>query len=156
MAKQAVNDQTNKELQNQAQYLTFADALEFATYPGFARRMRHAASEELTHYEHFARYMIDRGWEVTHKALETPQAISGENPLELFKAALALELENTMSILALHDMAETEGDGQTCAFLMEWAIKEQTDSVRDLTDRVREIGRQDAAGLLLLDREYGK
>ena len=156
MSKKDLNTQANKERANAAQYDAFADALELATWPGFAKWMRKAADEEREHYQKFADYMIDRGWEVTHTALEAPQTLNGDDPLPLFKAALALEVDNTKSINDLDKKSDDEGDTQTCVFLYSWTVEEQTRSVRDLTDRVKELGRQDAAGLLLLDREYGE
>jgi ferritin len=156
MAKKDLNTQTNKERQNAAQYDCFADAFELAQYPGFAKFMRHAAEEEREHYQKFAGYMIDRGWEVTHTALDAPQSLRGDKPLPIFQAALTLEIENTNSINALYKKCDGEDDTQTCDFLYKWAISEQTSSVRDLTDRVTELARQDAAWLLLLDREYGE
>jgi ferritin len=156
MSLKQINAQMNKERQNSAQYAAFADALESVNWPGFAAWMRKSAAEELEHYCKFSDYLIDRNFTPIHTALDAPQKLDGEKPLPIFEAALALEVENTKTILSLEEAADNEKDGQTCAFLYTWAIPEQTSSVRDLTDRVKELSRQEAAGLLLLDREYGE
>jgi ferritin len=80
--------------------------------------------------------------------------MDGDQPLPLFQAAYSLEQNNTVLINKLAEMAEVEDDEQTESWII-WAIEEQTRSIKDLYDRVLEMSRQDSAGLLMLDREYG-
>jgi ferritin len=147
--------QMNKERQNAAQYDAFAAVLSAANWPGFAAWMQHAADDERVHYGKFRDYLIDRNQTPALTALEQPANKNGAQPIPLFEAALALEQENTASILAIDAEAETVDDCQTETWLI-WAIEEQTRSERELTDALLELRRVDATGLLMLDREYGE
>ncbi len=150
----ALNDQMNKERQNAAAYDAFAAALLAANWPGFAAWMSHAADDERSHYAKFRDYLIDRNQTPRLAALMEPATMDGSDPRPFFRMALELEQSNTASIKAVEDLAESLDDDQTEMFLI-WAIEEQTRSERDLVDRILELSRVDATGLLILDREYG-
>lgn len=156
MILEELNKQMNKERANAAQYAAFATALEAENWSGFAAWMENASNEEMEHYHKFRDHLIALNVRPVLSMLEAPALMDGGNPLPLFQAALQLERDNTDAIIALEKMANEEGDCQTESLLYNWAIPEQTKSVRDLVDRVLEMSRQDAAGLFILDREYGK
>ena len=147
--------QMNKERMNAAQYDAFAAALSAGNWPGFAAWMQHAADDERVHYGKFRDYIIDRNNTPILTELPAPASKNGAQPVPFFEAALALEQENTASILAIDAEAETVDDGQTETWLI-WAIDEQTRSEREITDALLELRRVDATGLLILDREYGE
>lgn len=155
MIQEKLNEQMNKERQNSAQYAAFAAALEAAGWHGFAAWMERASGEEAEHYKRFRDHLIDLNYIPMLSALEAP-VNAGNAPLALFEAALQLERDNTASIIALEEVADTEDDEQTESMLYNWAIPEQTKSVRDLVDRVMELSRVGADGLIILDERYGK
>jgi ferritin heavy chain len=149
-----LNTQMNNERMNAAQYDSLSAALENSAWSGFAKWMREAANDERMHYQKFEAYLIARGYAPQHTALPVPMNMDGDQPLPLFQAAYSLEQNNTVLINKLAEMAEVEDDEQTESWII-WAIEEQTRSIKDLYDRVLEMSRQDSAGLLMLDREYG-
>ena len=152
---QALQDQMNKERMNAQQYAALAGYLDAENWPGFSKWMLKASEDELTHFHKFESYLIDRNAAPFYTALDVPIRLDGSVPLPLFEAALKLEQENTVSILALDELADEDMDEQTDTFLI-WAIDEQTKSERELVDAILELGRVDATGLLILDREYGE
>lgn len=151
----ALQDQYNKERNNEQVYAAFAAALEAVNWPGFAAWMERASADEREHSRRFRDYLIDRNQIPVLRALPEPPNMDGNDPRPLFAAALQLERDNTMSITAIEELAETMDDDQTETFLI-WAIDEQTKSERELVDILLELGRVDNTGLVILDREYGK
>jgi len=151
----ALQDQYNKERMNEQVYAAFSAALEAANWPGFAAWMLSASADERDHSKKFRDYLIDRNQSPALSALAAPPLMDGNDPRPFFQAALNLERENTASITALEELAETLDDDQTEMFLI-WAIEEQTKSERELVDALLELNRADNTGLLMLDREYAK
>jgi ferritin len=151
----ALQTQYNKERSNAAQYHASAASLEAANWPGFAKYFDDAAADEQSHSKLFRDYLIDRNQVPMLTALPAPMMIDGNTPLAHFQAALSLEKENTATITALEELAESLDDDQTETFLIP-LINEQTKSERELVDAILEIGRVGADGLLILDREYGR
>ena len=144
--------QFNKERGNQSQYYDFAQSLESANWPGFAAWMRKAAADELIHSGKFSDYLISRNQTPICTALDEPAHLDGNDPSSFFQAALDLERANTASILGLL----ADSDGQSSDFLYSWAIREQTDSERELVDALLELKRVGPDGLLILDERYGE
>jgi len=147
----ALQKQMNKERMNHAQYAAFSAALNAANWPGYAHFMQKSSEEEWMHAQKFQAYLIDRNQVPVYDILNAPMLLPGESPIPFFEAALTLEQENTISILALDALSES--DPQTETWLL-WAIEEQTNSERELTDSLLELRRCRGSGLLILDREY--
>jgi ferritin len=151
----ALQEQYNKERMNEQVYASFAAVLEAANWPGFSAWFADQSSQERDHSKKFRDYLIDRNQVPMLTALDAPRSFDGNDPRPLFQAALNLERENTASILALEELAESLDDGQTEDWII-WAVNEQTASERELVDAILEINRVDNTGLLILDREYGE
>jgi ferritin len=147
----SLQSQMNKERMNNAQYSAFAAALDAANWPGYSHFMQKASEDEATHAKKFQDFLIDRNQVPIYSALSAPIPLAGDNPIPFFESALLLEQENTISILAIDAIAES--DPQTEVWLI-WAIEEQTNSERELTDCLLELRRCKGSGLLILDREY--
>lgn len=151
----ALQAQYNKERMNEQVYASFASALEAANWPGFAAWFADQSAQERGHSQKFRDFLIDRNQVPQLTALDAPLTFDGNAPLQFFQAALDLEKQNTRSILDLEELAESLDDGQTEDWII-WAIQEQTESERALVDALLELGRVDATGMLMLDREYGE
>jgi ferritin len=149
----ALQAQMNKERGNHAQYAAFAASLKAANWPGYAHFMGKSSNDEWTHAQKFEDFLVDRNQVPKYSDLVEPMQMDGENPIPFFEASLSLEQKNTASILAILDLSKD--DAQTRVWLI-WAIEEQTNSERELTDSLLELRRCRGSGLLILDREYAE
>jgi ferritin len=145
--------QHTHERQNQAVYTALSLAADVAVWPGMSVFFDKAAGEEGKHAEALAEYLIDRGASPGMDALQAVNLPDASPPVML-DAALEVERQNTAALIALYSAAETDGDPQTCAFLLP-LLAEQTRSERELSDWATRFRRCSADGWTLLDDEIG-
>jgi ferritin len=153
-----LQSQYNRERLNAATYTAIADCLEAVYWPGSAAWMRKAAAEETEHARKFSDYLIDRGEFPQTRPLPAVDALREIDATALdtaFRRALALERQNTAAILELYRDALETGDFQTVVFLA-WAVEEQTNAEREISDILIELGRCDcSAAYLIFDERRG-
>jgi ferritin len=149
-----LQEQFNRERGNREVYRMLADNLEAVNWEGAAKFMRKASDEEGEHADKFAAYLIDRNQVPRYDSLPAPLVVSGDDLLPYFEAALTLEVTNTEQIKEVHYAAEQSEDAQTCTFLI-WAIEEQTQAERELTDICMMLRRLDNNGRVVFDEKLG-
>lgn len=151
----ALNDQITMEFGAFYTYLSMSAHFENEGYRGFARWMRHHATEENGHAMKLYDYINERRGKVTLKALGDPPT-DWPNPVAVFEDALKHEQKVTASINRLVDLAYAERDHATASFL-QWFVDEQVeeeavvDAVLDDLRRVGDFG----PGLFMLDNQLG-
>jgi ferritin len=151
----ALNEQIKNELYSAHQYLSMSAYCESATLPGFAYWMLAQAQEEKEHAMKFYNFILDRNGRVLLRAIDQPVVEFG-SPLEVFEQALEQEQEVTAQINELYELAASENDYASQAFL-QWFVTEQVEeekNVRDVLETLKMIGDESEA-LFLLDRELG-
>jgi ferritin len=149
----ALNDQIREEFTAFYLYLSMAAHCESVNFPGFARWLRAQAIEEQAHALRIFDYVQDRGGRVALQALPQP-ARQWKSLLELFEQARDHERKVTGAIHRLYEIAATEKDYGSHAFL-EWFLTEQIEEEKTSTqmaETVRMAGDHPGA-LLMLDRE---
>lgn len=155
-----LQQQVARERQNEAVYMTLANAFEVLNLDGFAKFMHDAADEEAEHARKFTAYIIDRNAApvtLPLSAYAAPQADMLTAGAVYMQAALDLEISNTNQIKILYDLAEEIHDTQTCVWLI-WAIEEQTKAEREFTQLVARatFAQGCAAAILAMDHELGE
>lgn len=156
----ALQQQIARERQNEAVYITLANAFEFLNLDGFAKYMHDAANEEAEHARKFTVYVIDRNAApVTLPliAVSAPSADMLTAGAVYMQAALDLEVANTNAIKLLYDLADEIHDSQTCVWLI-WALEEQTSAERELTELVARatFAQGCPAAILAMDHELSE
>ena len=100
----ALNDQINAELYSSYLYLSMSADLEGKGLAGFANWMKIQAQEELVHAMKLYDFVIERGGNVTLKAIEEPQG-KWKSPLAIFEHTYSHEQLVTGLIDGLVDLA---------------------------------------------------
>lgn len=152
----ALQAQLNFERLNAATYRAMAHALENVNWSGTAAHFMNAATDEQSHADKIAAYLIDRNTAPRYDELPAPE-IPPADILSMMRAALERERATTVAIHALYLLTFEQADPATTIFL-QWFVTEQVESEREYYDKILEVQRAqgDAAALLVLDREYGK
>ena len=107
--EKAFNDQINMELSAFYTYLSMSAFFENEGLTGFARWMRHHASEEMAHAMKIYDYVNERRGRVTLAAIGAPPS-DWTAPMAVFEDALRHEQKVTASINRLVDLAREERD----------------------------------------------
>ena len=154
--EKALNEQLNAELYSAYLYLSMAAWFESQNLPGFASWMRIQTREENTHAMKFFGFVNERRGRVTLKAIEEP-AKEWKSPLAAFEAALEHEQYITGRIDDLVNLAATEKDHATAAFL-QWFVNEQVEEEASVDRIVQQFKMANNApgALLMLDHELGE
>jgi len=154
--EKALNEQLNAELYSAYLYLSMAAWFESQNLPGFASWMRIQTREENTHAMKFFGFVNERRGRVTLKAIEEP-AKEWKSPLAAFEAALEHEQYITGRIDDLVNLAATEKDHATAAFL-QWFVNEQVEEEASVDRLVQQFKMANNApgALLMLDHELGE
>ena len=152
----AINEQINKELFSSYLYLSMSAFFANKSMGGFAQWLRVQEAEEREHAMKFYSYLIDRGGQVTLKAIASP-ATSWKSNLELFKEVLAHEVQITSSINGLYDLAILEKDYPT-QILLQWFVNEQVEEEKNASEIVAQLQLVEERGtaVLMLDHQLGK
>jgi ferritin len=154
--EKALNEQLNAELYSAYLYLSMAAWFESQNLPGCAAWMRIQTREENTHAMKFFGFVNERRGRVTLKAIEEP-AKEWKSPLAAFEAALEHEQYITGRIDDLVNLAATEKDHATAAFL-QWFVNEQVEEEASVDRIVQQFKMANNApgALLMLDHELGE
>ena len=152
----ALNQQVNVELQSAYQYLAMSAFFESKDMKGFAHFMRVQYQEERAHALKIYDFIHDRDGTVELLPLAAP-VLEWESSQAVFEAALANERDNSAKIHALCDLAATEKDHATAAFL-QWFVNEQVEEeslAQDYLAKLRMVADSNA-GLFMLDQELAQ
>jgi ferritin len=152
----AMNDQIAAEFYSAHIYLAMSAYLESVDLPGFANWMRIQYQEELTHGEKIFDHVIERDGRAVVKAFDAPP-MEWKSPLDAFEVAYAHEQKVTSLIDGLMDVAISEKDHASQAFL-QWFVNEQVEeeaSVKAIVQQLKLLG-DSKAGLFQIDRELGQ
>lgn len=149
----ALSEHLTFEHEAAVSYLAMASYFEDKNLPGFAGWMRAQYEDELAHATRFFDFIHQRGGRVKLGDISAPKQ-DWETPLDAFRHAYNQECEVTRRINALVDLALSESDHATNAFL-QWFVKEQVEE-EAITDEVvsqLELIGGDGPSLLLMDRQ---
>ena len=152
----AISEQINKELYSSYLYLSMAAYFENKNLGGFAQWMRVQEGEEREHAMKFFNFLLDRGGQVSLKAIDAPPA-SWKSDIELFKEVAAHEAKVTGLINALYELALKEKD-YPAQVLLQWYINEQVEEEKnaaEIVSRLEMIERHETA-VLQLDHQLSK
>ncbi len=147
----ALNQQLNAELSSSYLYLSMSAYFQSTSFVGMANWMRLQSQEEMGHALKIYDFINNRNGRVTLTQIEAPK-IQWNGPLDAFEDTLAHEQKITGSINQLDDLAVTEKDHATVAFL-EWFVTEQVEeeaSVSTVIDQLKLVG-DDGGALFMLD-----
>lgn len=152
----ALNQQINEEYYSSYLYLSMAAWAESKNLKGFSNWFRIQTQEELGHAMKIFDYILDRGGEVVLKPVAGPET-NWETPLAAFEATLQHERHITGCINKLVDLAVSESDHATNAFL-QWFVNEQVEEEANADEIVQQLTLMQNApgGLFMLDRELAK
>jgi ferritin len=149
----ACNKQINAELFSSYLYLSMASYFESKSLPGMASWMRVQAREELAHAMKFFDFVNERSGLVVLKSIGAPKT-GWDSPLQAFEDAFKHECGITGLINGLVDLAVSEKDHATQAFL-QWFVTEQVEeeSTADaIVAKLKMVG-DHSMGLVMLDKE---
>jgi ferritin len=152
----ALNRQLNRELYSSYLYLAMSAYYDAAHLPGFGTWLRVQAKEELAHAMKFYDYISDAGGRPSLEAIEAPPK-EWNSPGEAFAGVLAHEQAVTGMISELMDLAVSEKDHATVAFL-QWFVTEQVEEEKNAGEILAQV---EALGntlghLFWLDHHMGK
>lgn len=153
--EKSFNDQITLEFSASMVYRQLAVEMEIRDLPGMAAWLRHQADEEIVHANKFINFVADRDNHPVIGAIGAPN-VTADNPLDVFKAALAHEEKVSEAIRELYREADRAGDLDSRP-LLNWFIDEQVEeeaTVREIIGRL-ELIHDDGPGLLRMDAELG-
>lgn len=153
--EKSFNDQITLEFSASMVYRQLAVEMEIRDLPGMAAWLRHQADEEIVHANKFIDFVADRDNHPVIGAISAPN-VTADNPLDVFKAALAHEEKVSEAIRELYRETDRAGDLDSRP-LLNWFIDEQVEeeaTVREIIGRL-ELIHDDGPGLLRMDAELG-
>lgn len=152
----ALNSQINAEFYSAYIYLSMAVYFENANLKGFANWMNVQAHEEWEHGKKILDYILERGGQVSLKAIEKPP-VKWKSPLAVFQDAYNHEQKVTRLIENLYKLAKSEKDYAT-EIMLQWFITEQVEeeaSASEIVEKLKLVENKEN-GLLMLDRELAQ
>jgi len=129
------------ELKNKNLYMTFANYYEVEGILDLAKYYRSQAAGEDSHHEWIMSYLSDANYKFSYPAVEENN-VPIKSLIDPVNASLDREIQTTNMIYAIYDLAGTEKDYMTCAWLYEKLIKEQAEE-EDLAKTVIDIMERD-------------
>ena len=152
----ALNQQVNQEMAAAYNYLAAFAWFEAQNLKGFATWMMIQREEELEHARKFIDYLMDRGGRLKLAAVKEPKS-DFQSVLDVFKASLAAEEQNTRAIHALYKLAMEVDDYPTQSYL-KWFIDEQVEEEKIMHDALGmlEHAGEDRSALLVLNQQFGQ
>lgn len=153
--EKALNKQINLELYSAYIYAAMGAHLEAQDLEGFAQWMKAQTQEEVEHAMRMYHYVNEAGGTVVFDAIAKPQA-TYPSPVKVFEAVLKHEQLVTKSIYKLVDLAKSESDHATDAFL-QWFVSEQVEEESNasaILGKLKRIG-DSGQGLFMMDKELG-
>lgn len=151
-----MNEQINKELFSSYLYLSMAAYFECRNLPGFANWMRIQSDEEREHAMKFYEHILERGGEVSLKAIDAPKS-SWSSTLQVAEEVAAHEAKVTASIYALYELAQKEKD-YPAQVMLQWFISEQVEEEKNAAEIVANLKLIEERGtaVLMLDHRLAK
>lgn len=149
----ALNEQLNKESYSAYLYLAMSAYFSSIDLDGFAHWMRIQAQEELVHAMKIYDFLLERDAKPVLMAIAEPKA-QWESPRAVFEASYQHEQEITASINQLVNLALSEKDHATGAFL-QWFVNEQVEEEANalrIINSLKLVG-DSKSGLFMIDRE---
>lgn len=149
----ALNAQINKEFYSAYLYLAMSAYCNKNNMPGCEHWFRIQYDEEVIHMTKMFDYLMQHGGSAHLMKIDEPPTDFG-SILGAFDASLKHEQFVTKSINELLDVAVEEKDHATQVFL-QWFITEQVEeeaNVKEIVDRLRMIGNNGAALMMIDDK----
>ena len=148
-----LNEQIKHEFESAYAYLSLATDLGATAYNGFAHWMLKQYEEELEHAMRIYKYIQERQGRVKLYSFECP-TYAIKTPLEAFKIAYQLEIENTERIHKIIELALQKKDYPTEVFL-QWFVNEQVEEEENCQQMIDtlELAKDCSCSLIALDRE---
>lgn len=150
---EALNEQVNREMYSAYLYMSMSAYCSTIGLKGFANWFMVQYHEEMVHAMKLYEYIMRVAGVVRLKSIAEPPA-DFKNPLDMFEKTLDHERFITASINERMDLAVSEKDYATQAFL-QWYVSEQVEEEEndnDIIAQLKLIG-DNPQGLLMLDRE---
>lgn len=147
----AINRQIGNEFGASLQYVSIGAYFGNESLPELSKFFHTQANEERDHALRFVNYLVDAGGEVVMPAVPAPKA-GFKSAEEAVQLSLEWELTVTKQIGALVDLARSEKDHTTEAFL-QWFVTEQLEEVSTMDQMLRMVRRAGEKGLLFVE-EY--
>lgn len=146
--------------QLQMEFVASYSYLGMATYcrenslAGFGNFFAKQSEEERAHAMKIYDYLLETDAGVSLGDVKSAKT-SYESILDVLKAAYKQEQEVTKSINKIYDLAVSEKDNASSAFL-QWFISEQVEEEASMRDAIEqlELAGDSKSALLILDREY--
>jgi ferritin heavy chain len=121
---------------------------------GFAKFFKESSDEEREHAQKLMKFQNQRGGRILLQAVQKPERDEWGSGLEAMQAALALEKNVNQSLLDLHSLADTHGDHQFADFIEGNYLTEQTEAIKDLSDKITNLKRVGTGlGEYMFDKE---
>lgn len=149
----AICAQINRELASEYLYQAMANWASLNNWPGVETWLRVASREERDHGLTFVAYLNDQNAAVDLRPIEAP-ATSYSDVRQIFNLVLAQEQAVTKFVRDLSVLAFNERDLSTLT-LLDWFVKEQVDSEKEVEQLIAQISRLDDSGLQLFDEDLG-
>ncbi|KAI3648416.1 hypothetical protein MP228_006270 [Amoeboaphelidium protococcarum] len=151
-----VNSQINFELKASHAYLSMASYFgrDNVALPGFQKFFYEQSKEEREHAEKLIKYQNMRGGVVKLKTIDEPTT-EWKSARYAMEMALQMEREVNANLLKLHGIAAEQQDPQLCDYLEGEFLKEQVESIKQISDMLTQLERvgNDGLGLYLFDKE---
>ncbi|MBN2542632.1 ferritin [bacterium] len=151
--QESMNRQLNREMYSAYLYLSMSAYFEDTGLKGFANWMKVQAQEEMMHAMKFYDFINERGGRVILQDIEAPPG-KWDSPLDVFENVAEHERKVTSLISGLVDLAISEKDHASNAFL-QWFVSEQVEeeaSADEIVQRMKLVGKE-GNGLFMFDRE---
>lgn len=138
-----VNKQINLELYASYVYMSMSYYFDRddVALPGFAKYFKTNSDEEREHAEKLMKFQNQRGGRIVLQAIQKPERDEWGTGLEAIQAALALEKNVNQSLLDLHQLSGNHGDAQMSDFIEGTYLTEQTEAIKELSDRITNLKR---------------
>lgn len=153
--EKALNEQINAEMSSAYLYLSMSTWADKKGYKGIKHWMKLQAQEEMMHAMKLYDFILERNGNVEHKAIDAPTT-QWKDVLDLYEAVLTHEQTVTNLINNLYDIALTEKDHASSAFL-QWFVNEQVEeeaNVCEIIDQLKLAGSQGPV-VYMIDKELG-
>ncbi|KAK7491438.1 hypothetical protein BaRGS_00017267 [Batillaria attramentaria] len=138
-----INRQINLELY--ASYVYMSMAFHFdrddVGLKGFHEFFKKQSDEERKHAEKLMEYQNMRGGRILLQDIKKPDMDEWGTGLEAMQAALQLEKSINQSLIDLHNCADSHKDSQMCDFLEGEFLKEQVESIKEISDFITNLKR---------------
>ncbi|CAM5999635.1 unnamed protein product [Sphagnum balticum] len=144
-----INRQINLELYSSYVYASMATYFDRddVALGYFAKYLHHQSDEEREHAKMLMHYQNMRGGRVVLQDVKKPEKDEWGTAADALEAILALEKKVNQSLLDLHKIAAGHNDAQMCDYLEGKFLKEQVESIHEVSTIMAELKRAGPAGL---------